>query len=155
SLASLIMPSLPRLLRDPISLADWLELTALEADDRTASTADLAGALRIANNNDGGEALLVDVMNEIEQRSNAATISYPFTVEHGRVLRVDPVWTNCIAYIFCLCLSYFGWRPRRGAPINPWLVFEDLSCLAAEQFIQGPVLKFGSRGGGRIAASFR
>lgn len=138
------MPRLPNL-KDPIALADWLELSALEAGDKNASAVDLLSALQIGRNDGTDEELSLEVMREIEHREKAARDGYPFVLRDARVVQAKPQWEDRLAYIFCLCLSYFGWKLIPGAPVNPWHLFEDLSCIAAKQYIQGKVFKLGSR----------
>jgi hypothetical protein len=149
------MLPLPKDLSDVLQLADWLELLALSSDDRNASASDLASVLEIA----GGlneEVLALEVMLEIEQRNQATGPAYPFEMENGRVLKArEDDWKNYVAYVFCLCLSFFGHNPTTKGTLNPWYLFEDLCCIAAEQYIQGKVLKFGSRGSSDMASFSR
>jgi hypothetical protein len=139
------MPRLPSNLKDVIELADWLELSALEAGDKNASAGDLLSALQIGRNDEADEELSLEVMREIEHREKAAGEGYPFVLQNARVVQAKPQWEDRLAYIFCLCLSYFGWKPVRGAQVNPWHLFEDLSCIAAAQYLQGKFFKFGTR----------
>jgi hypothetical protein len=140
------MLRLPSNLKDSIELADWLELSALEANDKNASIGDLFRALQIGRNDEADEELAQEIMRELEHREKAAGEGYPFLVHDARVVQANPKWEDRGAYVFCLCLSYFRWKPELGAPINPWHLFEDLSCLAAAQYLQGQVFKFGSQG---------
>ena len=128
------MLPLPKDLSDAIQLADWLELLALKSDDKNASAGDLVSALQIAGNLKK-EELALEVMLEIEQRDSATDNAYPFNVENGRILQAKDTWQDCAAYVFCLCLSFFGYKQKVNDPINPWHLFEDLSCIAAEQYI--------------------
>ncbi len=140
------MVPLPPDARNPIDLADWLELSVLEADDRNASTGDLTSALTILSgdiDSDAAEELSLQVMREIEHRVKSAGEAYPFNIRDVRILELKGGWTDYVAYVFCLCLSFFGWRPTKGASINPWYLFEDLSAIAAREYIHGEVFKFG------------
>lgn len=131
-----------------IDLADWLELFALIASDKSSSSGDLERALRRASliNPDNSlaiEAKCVEVFLELERRASAAQHGYPFTVKDGRLHRMSD-WRDYPSYVFCLCLSYFGWKPIKGAPVDPWRLFEELSCVAARNYVQGECLPFGS-----------
>ena len=138
------MVELPLNYSDIIDLADWLELTALEAGDRNASAGDLTSALKIpVDDANKVEELSLEVMLEISRRADAAADAYPFEVKGSRLLQTKDDWEVHIAYVFCLCLSKFGWKPLKGAPINPWYLFEDLAAIAAKHYINGRVYKFG------------
>ena len=139
------MPKLPRLWQNTVLLADWLELIALEADDKNASDGDLITTLTRLTSQERCQELALEVMSEIEQREQAVGEAYPFILENSRVLQAKDNWQECIAYVFCLCLSYFGWKPKRGAKVNPWYLFEELACVAAKQYFCGDVIRFGSR----------
>jgi len=141
------MPALPTEWRDAIKLADWLELTCLEAGDKNASAGDLVRTLQIRIENDQAVELSLETFSEIEQRVIAAGDSYPFALNGASLLEVkdDGNWQQHIAYIFCLYLSYYGWQQETNAPVNPWLLFEELSCVAAEQYTHGRVFPFGKR----------
>jgi hypothetical protein len=138
------MLDLPPDLSNVLALADWLELSALEADDKNASAGDLTGSLQILLGVDASEELALQVMHEIEYRSSATGAAYPFGIINARLLQAADDWESYAAYIFCLCLSYLGWKSVANAPINPWHLFEDLACLAAEQYTQGTAYKFGA-----------
>lgn len=143
---------LPKSPSDFISLADWLELNALISPGRSASRVALERALRCAglfqshlrDEEQPLEDVLLKVFREIEERSMAAGDGYPFAVESSLIrLRGRP--RDYPAYIFCLVLSYFGWQIKKGAEINPWKLFEELACLAAQQYIHGDSLWFAQR----------
>jgi hypothetical protein len=135
------MVALPRNLEDPIRLADWLELTALEAGDRNASAGDLTTALQIATN--VTDDIVQQVMLELEYRQKAADEAYPFRVQRARVLQFRGGWRNFIPYIFCLILSYFGSPSSSEGDPDPRQLFEELSASAATEYIRGSVLHFG------------
>jgi len=90
------------------------------------------------------ERLSLEVITEIEERVRATSGAYPFELRHSRVLQARDELKDYTAYIFCLLLSYFGWEQVRGAPINPRLLFENLSCVAAKQYFHGEVCQFGT-----------
>ena len=140
------MFELPRDTEGVTTLADWLELLALKSGDRNSSAGDLVNALQIAVGSERAEQLSLEVFLEIEERAQATGDAYPFCLSGGRVsvLQAKEEQTRYVAYVFCLCLSYFGWQQRSGAPINPRLLFEDLACIAARQYIQGDVVNFGT-----------
>lgn len=131
-----------------ILLADWLELFALVAADKSSSSGDLERALRraaiiIPDDPMAVEEKCVEVFLELERRATAAQDGYPFTVKDRHLLRKS-AWRDYPSYVFCLCLSYFGWKSTKGAPVDPWRLFEELSCVAARNYIQGQCLPFGS-----------
>lgn len=136
---------MPKNLKDAIALADWLELSAIEAGDKNSSAGDLLSVLALVRNDDVDDELSLEVIREIERREKATGEGYPFIVQHARVLQAKPNWKDHVAYVFCLCLSYFKWKSEKGAAINPWNLFEELSCIAAAQYFQGRVFHFGSR----------
>lgn len=138
------MFKLPINCEDIIALADWLELFALGSGDGNSSAGDVFNALQIAVGKDKARVLSLEVMAEIEERVKATNDAYPFELRYNRVLQSKDRLTDYTAYIFCLLLSYFGWEQVRGAPIDPRLLFESLSCVAAKQYFQGEVCLFGT-----------
>lgn len=140
---------LPNRPTDAIKLADWLEIYALISADGNASRGDLERALRRGSvfptdESNGIEEKLMQVFLELEDRSAATGEGYPFEVK-GAVLSLRSKSKNFPAYIFCLVLSYFGWQPKKGTPINPRDLFEELSCKAAKNYIHGDVFPFGPK----------
>ncbi len=138
------MLELPNDFEDVLALADWMELIALESGDRNASAGDLVNALQIPAGKDKANELSLEVMVEIEDRIDATGDAYPFHLYHGRVLQTKDNLHEYVAYLFCLILSYFGWEQIKGASINPRLLFEELACIAARQYIRGEVVQFGT-----------
>ena len=139
------MIELPAIYTDIIALADWMELTSLEAGDRNTSAGDLTKALALlVEDVDKAEELSLQVMLEIEHRASAASEAYPFEVKDASVLQAKEDWALYVAYIFCLCLSHFKWKPTRGASVDPWHLFEDLASIAAQNYVHGKVYKFGA-----------
>lgn len=127
-----------------LRLADWLELSAIISPDHNTSRGDLESVLRrssFAELHDGSaiEEKIIEVFDELDQRSKATLEAYPFELSYRGVLQLkSDNWQNFPAYIFCLCLSYFGTdhnEPRR--------LFEQVSCLAAKSYLQGSVVGFG------------
>lgn len=153
--------SLPPNTSDPLALADWLELTALEAGDKNSSAGDLSAALQLLAG--GGNARAIDVMEdleadvvdaiaEIEERQRHAGDHYPFELVRGRVVQAREDYADHFAYLFCLVLSYFGYSVRAGDPINPWHLFEDVALVAAKNFVSGEAVRFGALREGRTFA---
>lgn len=152
------MLELPSELKEPIKLADWMELLALTSPDKNSSYGDLSSALRRTAayefNEDDIESdyprqdeqideMCGEVFNEIFHRAKAAGHSYPFTISSsGSVLNVKTQASleQYTAYTFCLCLSYFG-SPLGTAANVPRRLFEDLSKYAAKNFIHGDAVK--------------
>lgn len=140
----------------PEALADWLELTALQAADQDASIGDLQRELDRLNHGTR-ESLLGNVLTEFDRRERATGESaYPFKREASSIcLKGQP--SNFPAYFFCLALSYHGWKIRKQAPENPWLLFEELAQFSARNYLGGQVIPFGtsSRAGKKAPQVFR
>lgn len=152
------MLELPSEIKEPIKLADWMELLALISPDKNSSYGDLSSALRRTGAYDLNEVnprsdesyqdeqideMCGEVFNEILHRAKAADHSYPFAVStSGSLLYVKThtSWEQYAAYIFCLCLSYFGSPPGEGTNV-PRRLFEDLSKYAAKNFINGDAVR--------------
>ncbi|MCU0917856.1 MAG: hypothetical protein MUC88_25325 [Planctomycetes bacterium] len=132
---------LPSDIADPIALADWLELLALTATDTNASYGDLQRVLNSLSveNLDG---VLNGTMSELNRRVDAARDSYPFTFS-GTLLQTRGDWRDYTSYVFCLLLSYCDDKKKRIPGVRHELMFEQLSCIAAQKYIGGDVLRFG------------
>ncbi len=152
--------ALPSEATNILKLADWLEIYALISADGNSSRGDLEKALRTASvfeskGREEIEEVCLQVFSELEQRVLAAAEAYPFLIE-GAVLNCKPNRDEFIGYTFCLFLSYFRWSTERNdeITINPWLLFEELSRIAAVEYINGEGISFGtSRGAGTAATS--
>lgn len=152
---------LPSPSTDIIKLADWLELIALSSKDQNSSKGDLESALTRASVIDpyrpeAVEAICLSVFRELENRAIAAGSAYPFQITGGLV-SVKSNLNEFVAYVFCLCLSYFRWSTKRNweIDINPWLLFEELSALAAKEYINGSVFRFGTSRVGTKNATYQ
>ncbi len=133
---------------DTIQLADWLEIYALISADKNSSRGDLESALRAASlfDPEGDEAVqgkLLEVFQELEDRTKSASQAYPFRLEGG-VLSVKDNWEEFPTYVFCLCLSYFGVKQRKGGKAFPRRWFEHISRDALTYYLGGEGLRFGS-----------
>jgi hypothetical protein len=112
----------------PETLADWLELCALHAADGDASVGDLQRELNRLNYGNL-ESLLGNVLTELDNREHATGSSaYPF-IRGATSIQVKENPSGYSAYLFCLALSFYGWKARKGARENPWLLFEELSFV--------------------------
>lgn len=134
---------LPQDTKDPIKLADWLELKALLAHDKNASFGDLSSALRLTGNYDSDleiDEMAGQVWGELYDRVKFAGGGYPFEVEPSYVQLSSDVSFSPY-YIFCLCLSF--WGAENSNKLAPRKLFEDLACLAAQNYIGGEGLTFG------------
>jgi hypothetical protein len=132
--------------RDVLALSDWLELKAILSDDKDSSLGDLERALtRESVYVDESEALenkLADVAKELDARALASGSAYPFKQEAGRLqAKGSP---KASTYIFCLCLSYFRGKPKKGAKVYPARMFEALSVEAARTFVTAAKQKSGA-----------
>ena len=144
------MLALPNRPTEIVKLADWIELVALMSPDGDASGNDLEGALRAAalfptDDEDACiERACLEVFGELEARRRAALDAYPFDVEPP-VLKMARAWQQNPAYVFCLCLSYFGDRQSGGGKrVYPRRWFEHLSRDAARNYIGGEAVRFAS-----------
>jgi hypothetical protein len=137
------MPDAPNSTTDVARLADWLELTAIEADDGDSSAGDLERALNIQTTGNLGD-ILAQVFDEIHLRQRAAADAYPFEVKGTVVSLRDSFPANPVPYLFCLVLSYYGWKKKGNSRFDPWLLFEHLSCVAARDYVGGDAILFGT-----------
>ena len=129
----------------PTSLADWLELQAISSPDGTASAGDLERELkRLSCSGTAAEDLIGNVFNEIDGRKQAAgEVAYPF-LRGASSINVIGAAKEYPAYVFCLALSFCGWKARKGARHNPWLLFEELAGHSARGYLGGEVEVFGT-----------
>ncbi len=148
-----IYPAVPESLDDAIWLADWIELCALAADDGDASAGDLERMLDIEGVS-GSDDLLAQTFDEIDQRLIACGDAYPFEHEGTWIRRRGNVSNGRMAYIFCLVMSYHGWRALKDAVYNPWLLFEELSEFAAASYLGGNSVLFGTSSRGEASSTF-
>src|SRR5690348_6662398 len=93
----------------PEDLADWLELTAIQAADKNGSAGDLERELKRLGKADPEETI-GNVFTEIDRRENAAgKDAYPFERKNTSI-ELKAKAENFPAYIFCLALSYCKWK---------------------------------------------
>jgi hypothetical protein len=80
------------------------------------------------------------VFLEVDRREKApGKDAYPFDRKNTSIeLKAEA--KSYPAYVFCLALSYKKWTNRRGAPENPWLLFEELACYSAKSYLGGEAL---------------
>lgn len=134
--------SLPTDFFDPIGLADWLEVLALTSSDGNSSHGDLERELNRLGVDDR-DSLCRDAMNELNLRVRSAGDNYPFSFS-GTLLELKQNWRSFTPYIFCLFLSYCDDSKKKVRGIKHTVIFEQLSCLAAKNYIGGEVLRFGA-----------
>jgi hypothetical protein len=141
-MAQIIFPSAPF---KPAKLADWLELQAIVSSDASASAGDLERELkRLGYSELQSEGLLGSVLTELDLRREAAgEEAYPFSREPTSIRANGPV-SDYPAYVFCLALSFFSWKARKGARQNPWLLFEQLAGHSAKGYLGGKAEVFGT-----------
>jgi hypothetical protein len=131
---------------DPLRWADWLEISAAINADGNSSRADLEGCLRMgpffdSAGQEGVTRRSLEVFLELNERAKAAGDAYPFSVEEN-IVQLRSSIDRFPAYFFCLCLSYCGWKQTKSGSVFPARMFEDLSCMAAESFTGGEVVRF-------------
>ena len=133
---------LPSDTSDPLVWADWLELLALTAPDGNSSHGDLNQVLGMlgAENLD---SISIDTMNEINRRVVACGASYPFSFS-GALLSLKGDWRDYTPYVFCLLLSYCEDEKKKVKGVKHAVLFEQLSCVAAQHYLGGNVLRFGA-----------
>src|ERR1017187_2357914 len=113
-MASLKFPGAPF---RPEELADWLELNALGADDGNASASDAERGLKRLNH-ENIEETLGNMLTEIDAREEAIGASaYPFE-RNDTFIQLKGDAKSYPAYVFCLALSYWQWKARKGASEN-------------------------------------
>lgn len=143
-------PKSPTNLKDPIALADWLELLAIDSDDGNSSDGDLRSLLQPFSDDPSAEADQTErtvalVFDEIASRQRAAQQAYPFSLD-GSVLELRGDWESFPAYSFCLCVSYHNYGDRdRGGEVKqaPEKLFEYVARAAAQHFVGGHAVRFG------------
>ncbi|WP_400193793.1 hypothetical protein [Hymenobacter sp. B81] len=141
---------------DAIKLADWIELNALISPDLNYSRGDLeralnAAALKELPNNESIESKCVEVFSELSDRAFFASDGYPFELTSPSLLQAKDDYLKYTPYVFCLCLSYFGW----SAQDNPAKMFERIAGIAAKEYIGGYLLEFGApRSGSPVPKGF-
>jgi len=133
---------LPSEVADPVILADWLELLSLTTDDGNASHGDLQRALNRLGV-DGFDSICTECMRELHRRVDATREKYPFTFS-GTLLESRGDWRDYTPYVFCLLLSYCDYKTKKIKGFKHEIMFEQLSGLAAQSYIGGEVLRFGS-----------
>lgn len=127
----------------PEDLADWLELAAIQAADKNASAGDLERELKRLGKADP-EEITGNVFTEIDRRESAAgKDAYPFERKNTSIELKAKAGTYP-AYVFCLALSHYKWKARKGAPENPWLLFEELARYTAQNYMGGEAIVFGT-----------
>ena len=144
------MPALSASERDPIKLADWIELKALYSSTRSYSLEgvrtriDADGTLedeRDGNRDDTSESLLAFAMEEMERRESILGSAYPFKTADGTVsATISPKY---MPYIFNLLVSdreFYSPGDQETARL-----FEHLVRAAVENHLGCRALRFGAR----------
>jgi len=137
------MPAIPLTLDDPLKWADWLEIYALEDKDLSSSISDLERELnRNSVDMEEREQCCATVSTELGLRSKGAADGYPFTF-NGSLLKQKDELTKYNSYVFCLFLSYFDGAKKRYKGIYPDRLFEHVSRIAAQNYLDGRAVRFG------------
>src|SRR4029077_7272877 len=126
----------------------WLEILTLISPDGNSSDGELERALQAAaiyEADDEVEVRCLETFRELEERAKAAKQAYPFTVKN-KLLKQRGTWQSYPAYVFCLCLSYFGCPEQGHSKAFPRRWFEHLSRDAAMHYLgrEGKAVRFGS-----------
>jgi hypothetical protein len=140
-----------------VDLADWMEMSALQAADKNSSGGDLAAAVgRSAVIDDEKiDALISATLGELAFRVQAAGGGYPFNF-NGAVLELHPsAWRHRSTYLLCLSLTRFGFPTNKGRTVFPERMFEEVSAAAAASYLSGQGVRFGHpRKGAPFPSSF-
>ncbi len=129
-------------------MADWIELKALSEKDKNASFQDLIADLRRGGSTDAlpeqeemdeidchgelSEELATNAFGEIEERSVAAGVGYPFEVNEQYIQLRSNIYTS--TYLFQLLLSHYGVNAEQSLSIHPEREFENISIDAAQGY---------------------
>jgi hypothetical protein len=142
----------PENTNDLLQCADWMELAALVSPEARCSIATVERNLKrlsayeaktTIQQNSKVETACGEILGEVNRRALAANGAYPFKVDSSGVVVTGNV-KDYAPYVFCLCLSWFGWKQRKGNRTFPRRMFEDLSKYAAQAFVGGKALRFGA-----------
>jgi len=143
--------AVPLATADPVAQADWLELKAVGAKDRTSSVADLTAELRRTGSAEeledegradessdrGGETIepvAEAAFQEIEDRKTACDGGYPFELGPSHLeLRA---YSQGSVYLFLLLLSQFG-IDAAPAGLKAAQLFEEVSAVAMGNYLGG------------------
>jgi hypothetical protein len=129
----------------PEDVADWLELAAIDAADKDASAGDIERELNRLGCGDP-DTKIGNAFTEIDRREKATGGSgYPFNRGNSSI-KLKGEARDFPAYVFCLALSYYQWKARKGAPENPWELFEQLAYYSAKHYLGGEAHVFGTSG---------
>ena len=143
------MLTLPHPVTNDLRLADWLELMAVLSADKNSSTGDLErilkrSALFEAADSETIERKCLAVFSELEGRAIAAADGYPFSLAPSGVLQMRADLNSFPTYMLCLCLSFWKWRQPKGGKIFPRRLFENISRVAAINYLGGEGVRFAS-----------
>jgi hypothetical protein len=132
---------------DVLALADWMEIVSMSRRNRQCSVRDLGRQLKkssvLTDDNIEPEEAAADIITELRTRAKAAANSYPFAID-GTHVRLKSQFENFLPYTFCLCLSYFGGDRRPKSPLFPRRAFEEISSIAAGNYLLGEGIRFGA-----------
>jgi hypothetical protein len=131
--------------------ADWLELTAFAAADRSRSLQDLIQVVRRSGTTDAvapkdaqlpqddrgsevSQSVAESAWAEIEARRTACGGTYPFRVDGQRIQATTSTETSI--YVFLLLVANFG---AKAGPkeINALALFDDSAAQAAQSYLHG------------------
>jgi hypothetical protein len=118
-------------------IADWIELY-IATTKELVSKAKMGSLLESASGEESSEHLISDIWCELKIRQNLYD-SPPFIIDK---LVVEPteVIDSEVTYIACLLMALYG---PSNSKRNIAKLFERLSCLAIEQYLNGKGIVFG------------
>ena len=137
------MIELPADIKNVNSLSDWVELCALEQDDNIFSFNDVTNALQIGLGSAEAKELSYEAFIELEKRKLYSGEAYPFNLKSAHLLSVNRTKEAHLPYLFCLFISYYGGNNKLNN-VDPRLLFEELSGIAAKNYFDGQVYIFGT-----------
>lgn len=147
----------PARIGDVALLADWAELSTLVDDSSGSALNTLDLTLRQSGYTDlrhsSGpedptldeqvEQVVQEVSRELQWRSELLRDTYPFEVDRRGELRERMDWRGMPTYVFCLSLSNGGVKPHGIPEAKPASIFEQISTVAAAEYLGGNGLHFG------------
>lgn len=139
---------------DPVSLADWLEFSAICSQDHQVSidfliAASIAGSIFTEPEI---ERILPAITDEFDSRRRYAT--YPFSLKGSSLEHRKNHGFENSTYAFCLALSVLPRRTPKMSKCFPERIFEEIATLAAKRYLAGDAVRFASPRKSAVPAKF-